>query len=231
MARRNVLLVVSSVRQIPGTNNPTGTWLEELAASYYAFTDAGIQVEVASPQGDAAPIDPASLQDPWLTDTGRRFQSDPKAQQQISATRLLSDVANREFDAVYLVGGLGAIWDFQENSDLGKLVSRMNTGGKLVSGVCHGVLGLTSIRNTAGEPIVKGRKVTGVSNQEEKLGGLDQIVPTTPQDRLTALGAHYVCGAPFEPHVVRDGNLFTGQNPASAGPLATRLADQLLSSG
>lgn len=227
MANRRILLVVSSVDRIPGTEQPTGVWLEELAASYNAFLTAGFEVSLASPRGGRPPIDPMSQQDTWLTEAGRRFMADPRAQSQVTATESLRRLDSNNFDAIYLVGGLATVWDFLENVELSKLVTRMHARGKAVGAVCHGVLGLTTATDTSGQLLVKGRKVTGVSNEEEKMGGLEAIVPVTPQNRLTAVGADYSCGSPFQPYVVADGRLYTGQNPASAGPLATRMIDAL----
>lgn len=227
MANRKILLVVSSVDRIPGTEQPTGVWLEELAASYNAFSAAGFELSLASPQGGKAPIDPMSLQDAWITEAGKGFMADPQAQRQVASTASLQQIGTNDFDAIYLVGGLATVWDFLENVELSKLVTQMHARGKTIGAVCHGVLGLTTATDASGQLLVKGRNVTGVSNEEEKMGGLEAIVPVTPQNRLTAVGANYSCGAPFQPYVVSDGHILTGQNPASAGPLATRIIGAL----
>jgi putative intracellular protease/amidase len=227
VANRRILLVVSSVDRIPGTEQPTGVWLEELAASYNAFLAAGFDVSLASPKGGRSPIDPMSQQDPWLTEVGKRFMADSRAQSQVASTESLRQLDSNNIDAIYLVGGLATVWDFLENVELSKLVTEMHARGKAVGAVCHGVLGLTTATEASGQLLVKGRRVTGVSNEEEKIGGLESIVPVTPQNRLTAVGADYSCGAPFQPYVVADGHLFTGQNPASAGPLAKRMIGAL----
>lgn len=227
MTNRRILLVVSSVDRIPGTEQPTGVWLEELAASYSAFTAAGFEVSLASPKGGRSPIDPMSQQGAWLTEAGKRFMADSRAQRHVASTEALQKMDANHIDAIYLVGGLATVWDFLESTELAKLVTEMHTRGKTIGAVCHGVLGLTAATDGGGQLLVKGRNVTGVSNEEEKLGGLEAIVPVTPQNKLTTVGANYSCGAPFQPYVVADARLLTGQNPASAGPLAARMIEAL----
>lgn len=222
----NILMVVSSHAHMPN-GNATGVWLEELAASYYVFVDAGCNVELASPLGGPAPLDPLSLGEPWLTAAGRRFQEDQIASAKLAGTGTLDDIEPMRFDAMYLVGGAATAWDFPRNPRLTSLVSALFSHRRPVAGVCHGVLGLTDASDTAGTPIVAGRNVTGISNAEEVLTGFDKLVPVLPETRLTTLGARYTCAAPLEAHVVVDGNLLTGQNPASAAPLARAVMDQL----
>jgi putative intracellular protease/amidase len=227
-----VLLVVSSCREmshaaaynrdasITAKGGETGAWMEELAGSYYAFVDAGCNVRIGSPLGGEGPIDPLSLEDPWLTPRGRRFQSDPVAMGKLRETMALGAVHASEFDALYLVGGAAAAWDFPGDVHLAQLVQDLLAANRPVAGVCHGVLGLTGAHDMQGRPIVSGRAVTGVSNAEEVLTGFDKLVPVLPEARLKVLGGLYSCSAPFQEHVVSDGNVFTGQNPASAAPLA-----------
>ena len=222
-----VLMVVSSYATMEASSAPTGAWLEELAASYYVFADAGCDVVIASPRGGAAPLDPLSLEAPWLTAAGERFRADPIATSQLANTAHLSDVAADAFDAVYCVGGAATAWDFPGNVDLQSIVQRLHAAERPVAGVCHGVLGLTSARTAAGAPIVAGRAVTGVSNAEETLTGFDKLVPVLPETRLRELGARFSCAAPLAEHVVVDGHVLTGQNPASAGPLARAVLAQL----
>lgn len=215
-----ILMVVSSKSTMGEGDSPTGAWLEELAAAYWVFRDAGHVVELASPQGGEAPLDPLSLEPEWLTAAGKRFQEDAAAGAALTDTLQLRAIEPGAFDAVYLVGGVATAWDFPGNLDLSRIVSGLFVQGKPVAGVCHGVLGLTDARDGAQQPIVAGRQVTGISNAEEVLTGFDQIVPVLPESRLRELGAIYRCAEPFAECVVVDGNLMTGQNPASAGPLA-----------
>jgi len=178
---KRVLMVVSSRERLGDSDQRTGAWLEELAASYYVFADAGLDVALASPRGGAAPIDPLSLQEPWITADGRRFLADRDAQARLAATQPLAGVAPRDFSAIYLVGGVATAWDFPDNVELTSIVEALHRAGRPVAGVCHGVLGLAGARDAAGVAIVRGRGVTGVSNAEEVLTGFDKIVPVMPE--------------------------------------------------
>jgi putative intracellular protease/amidase len=229
MLKRRILFVVSSVQWIKETGQPTGAWLEELAAPYYTFIDNGHDPIIASIKGGSGPIDPLSLQAPWLTPFGQRFNVDEVARRRLLQTVELASVSANDVDAVYAVGGIAAAWDFPDCEDLARIVTEVNARGNCVAGVCHGVLGLTGAASAAGRPLVEGRAVTGVSNAEEVMTGFDKIVPVMPENRLLELGGRYSCAAPFERHVVRDGNLMTGQNPASAGPLAEAMLQSLRS--
>lgn len=224
----SVLFVLTSHADLGDTGQKTGTWLEELAAAYFVMVDAGYDVELASVRGGEAPLDPASLDDPWLTDAGRRFQADAKATAALAATARLADVLPDAFDAIYYVGGAGAAWDFPNDANVRRLAEAVDRAGGLVSAVCHGVLGLTSALTVDGKPLVAGREVTGVSNQEEELTTFDKVVPVLPESRLVELGGIYGCAAePFGAYVAVDGNLVTGQNPASAPFVAQVLVEKL----
>ena len=224
-----VLMVVSSCDTMPANGSQTGAWLEELAASYYVFVDGGCEVTLASPRGGAGPLDPLSLDPPWLTAAGTRFRADPKASAQLARTEPLATLRSGDFDALYCVGGAATALDFPDDGELRTLVEKLHAAGRPVAGVCHGVLGLTGARTAAGRPIVAEREVTGISNAEETLTGFDKLVPVLPETRLRELGARYSCAAPLEAHVIVDGNVLTGQNPASAGPLAEAVLAQLSS--
>lgn len=215
-----ILMVVSSCERLGDTDTPTGAWLEELAASYWEFVDAGCSVDVASPRGGRAPLDPLSLSAPWLTPSGSRFLADAGAVAKMERSRAIATVRPDDYAAVYLVGGVATAWDFPADEGLRHVVETLHASQRPVAGVCHGVLGLTSARGRDGRPIVAGRAVTGVSNAEEVATGFDRIVPVLPEERLVQLGARYSCAAPFECHVQVDGLVLTGQNPASAGMLA-----------
>jgi putative intracellular protease/amidase len=223
-----VLMVVSSRGQLGETDQPTGAWLEELAASYYVFLDAGCEIELASPRGGKAPIDPLSLNDPWVSADGARFVADTAAQAKLAATLSLVVVKPEQFRAVYLVGGAATAWDFFDNADLTAIVESLHQAGCPVAGVCHGVLGLTHARDANGVALVHGRSVTGISNAEEILTGFDKLVPILPENHLRSLGARYSCAPPFETHVMVDSGVLTGQNPASAGPLARAVLNELV---
>ena len=226
-----VLFVLTSHADLGDTGSKTGTWLEELASAYYVLVDAGYAVQLASVAGGAAPIDPASLDDPWLTDAGRRFQADAEASAALAATPRLADVDAAGFDAVYYVGGAGAAWDFPIDGDVRRIAEAIDRAGGVVSGVCHGVLGLTTAMRADGMPLVAGREVTGVSNKEEELTTFDKVVPVLPENRLVELGGVYGCASePFGAYVAVDGNLVTGQNPASAPYVARVMIERLTAS-
>jgi putative intracellular protease/amidase len=215
--RKSVVFVLTSHDDLDGKGTPTGTWLEELAASYYPFEEAGWDITIASPKGGKAPIDPASLEEPWLTETGKRFQDDATAMGLVNKSRTLDDVAAQDFDALYMVGGAGTAWDFPDNPALGGLLAKTAMGG-VVGGVCHGVCGL--LNPIDGKPLAEGRALTCISDKEEELTGFDKLVPLLPETTLREAGATVTVAGPLEPHVVEDGNIVTGQNPASAGGVA-----------
>lgn len=216
----SILAVVTSTHSLPG-GAPTGFWLEELSTPYWLFTDAGHEVVVASPAGGDVKPDAASTEEPFLTETGTRLACDDAAIAKLKATLALSTVDADHYDAIYLVGGVGAAYDFDGNPDLDRLIDRMARDGKIVSAVCHGVIGLTSAVGPSGAPYAQGQCMTGFSRNEEIAMGLLDIVPVVPEERLKATGADYVAGAqPFDA-CVAEGPLFvTGQNPASAGGVA-----------
>ncbi len=223
----HILMVVTSTNRLGESETPSGAWLEELAAPYNTFRDAGFDITLASPQGGQAPIDPMSLEDPWLTGDGRRFMNDDDARQALAATPALPDLDAGDFDSIFLVGGVATAWDYPVSESLARLTSDLYAAGCPLVGVCHGVLGLVGTVDSEGRHVVNGRRVTGVSNNEEQATGFDKIVPVLPQDRLESLGGRYSSAEPFQEHVILDGQLMTGQNPASAGPLARRLVEKL----
>lgn len=227
----SVLFVLTSHADLGDTGAKTGTWLEELASAYYVLVDAGYDVQLASVSGGAAPIDPASLDGPWLTDAGRRFQADAKASAALAATPRLADVDATNVGAVYYVGGAGAAWDFPVDADVRRIAEAVDRAGGVVSGVCHGVLGVTTALTADGKPLVAGREVTAVSNKEEELTTFDKVVPVLPENRLVELGGIYGCASePFGAYVAVDGNLVTGQNPASAPYVARVMIERLAAS-
>jgi putative intracellular protease/amidase len=216
----SILAVVTSTHALPG-GAPTGFWLEELSTPYWLFTDAGHDVSVASPAGGEVKPDAASTKEPFLTESGTRLTCDDAATAKLNATLALSAVNPDHYDAIFLVGGVGAAYDFDRNPHLDRLIDRMAQDGKIVSAVCHGVIGLTSAVGLSGVPYAQDQRMTGFSRNEEIAMGLLDIVPVVPEERLKATGADYIAGAePFDA-CVAEGPLFvTGQNPASAGGVA-----------
>lgn len=224
---RTMLLVVTSHDRLGASGHGTGAWLEELAQAYFVFAEAGLAVEVASPRGGAAPLDPASCVAPWLSACGERFLADPPAMARLGASLALETVQAERYAGVYLVGGAGAVWDLPGSPALGRLISELSDRDSPVAAVCHGAAGLASARGPTGTPLVRGRKVTAFSNAEEEQVGYTALLPVLPENLMRSLGTRYSCAAPWQEHVVADGWLLTGQNPVSAAPLARAVLAQL----
>ena len=222
-----VLMVLTSHDQLGDTGKKTGFWLEEFAAPYYAFKDAGAAVTLVSPKGGQPPLDPKSDEPDSQTDATRRFKSDAAAQAALASTGKLSEVASDGFDAVFYPGGHGPLWDLAEDADSIKLIETMAATGKIVSAVCHAPGVLRHAKSAHGTPLVQGRKVTGFANTEEEAVQLTKIVPFLVENELVAKGGQYSKGSDWQPHVVIDGKLITGQNPASSAPTALAVLRQL----
>jgi putative intracellular protease/amidase len=222
-----ILMVLTSHAALGDSHEKTGFWLEELAAPYYAFEDAGLLITLASPMGGRPPLDPRSDTEGARTDATRRFEADPKAQAALSDTVPLRDVIASDFDAVFYPGGHGPLWDLAEDPVSIALVEAMLGAAKPAAFVCHAPGVLRHARNPEGEPIVQGREVTGFANSEEQAAGLTDVVPFRVEDMLVENGGRYTRAADWEPHVVTDGMLITGQNPASSGPAAKAVLKRL----
>lgn len=222
-----VLMVLTSHDQLGDTGKKTGFWLEEFAAPYYAFKDAGAEVTLVSPKGGQPPLDPKSDEPDSQTDATRRFKSDAAAQAALASTGKLSEVVGDGFDAVFYPGGHGPLWDLAEDADSIKLIESMAAAGKIVSAVCHAPGVLRHTKSAHGTPLVQGRKVTGFTNTEEEAVQLTKIVPFLVEDELVAKGGQYSKGADWQPYVVVDDKLITGQNPASSAPAALAVLRQL----
>jgi putative intracellular protease/amidase len=203
------------------TATPTGLWVEELAVPYYRFIDAGLEVELASPLGGEAPLEPNSIkpmgQNDPLVD---RFLGDPVTRQRVAATRRLAEVEVTGFDAIFFPGGHGTMWDLPVDASVRRAVETAEAGGKVIAAVCHGPAGLVAAQSADGQPLVAGKRLTAFTNAEEEAAGLTQIVPFLLESRLIELGAHFDAGPDWQPHAVRDGRLITGQNPASSAAVA-----------
>jgi putative intracellular protease/amidase len=210
-----ILMVLTSHDQLGDTGRKTGFWLEEFAAPYYTFLDAGAAVTLASPKGGQPPIDPVSDAPEGQTDWTRRFKQDPAAQDALASTSRLADVTVGEFDAVFYPGGHGPMWDLAEDPHSIALIEAFYGAGKPVAAVCHapGVLHRVWFE---GQPLVKGKRVAGFTNGEEAAVHLTKVVPFLVEDELKRLGALYEKAADWVSFVVTDGNLVTGQNPASS---------------
>jgi putative intracellular protease/amidase len=217
-----ILMVLTSHDKLGDTGKQTGFWLEEFAAPYYVFKDAGAQITLASPLGGQPPLDPKSDDpDAQSVDTVR-IRSDAEATAALASTRTLADV-KEEFDAVFFPGGHGPLWDLAEDRDSIALIEAAFAAGKPIAAVCHAPGVLKHARDPYGLPMVQGKAVTGFSNTEEAAVGLTDVVPFLVEDMLTSHGGLYEKGADWAPHVVADHNLITGQNPASSKPAAEAL--------
>ena len=220
---KKILMVLTSHDQLGDTGSKTGFWLEEYAAPYYAFKDAGAAITVASPLGGQPPLDPKSDDEASQTDATRRFKADTAAQAVLASTVLLKDVKAADFDAVFYPGGHGPLWDLAEDADSIALIETMLKAGKPVAAVCHAPAVLRHPKGADGQSVVKGKKVTGFTNSEEEAVGLTSIVPFLVENMLTQNGGMYSKVADWQPYVLTDGLLITGQNPASSEPAAHAL--------
>jgi putative intracellular protease/amidase len=225
-----ILMVLTSHDMLGNTGRKTGFWLEEFAAPYYVFKDAGEQITLASPKGGQPPLDPKSNEPDFQTDLTRRFEKDPEAKKVLANTVRLDAIKPGDFDTVFYPGGHGPMWDLAEDKASIKLLETMYAAGKPIALVCHAPGVLRHVK-AGGKPLVQGKKVTGFSNTEEEAVGLTKVVPFLVEDELKRLGGIYSKAADWQPYVVTDGLLITGQNPASSGPAAKVLLDRLTGVG
>ncbi|NIY47256.1 type 1 glutamine amidotransferase domain-containing protein [Cedecea colo] len=219
-----ILMVLTSHNQLGNTGKPTGFWLEEFAAPYYVFHDAGLEVTLASPKGGQPPLDPKSDEPDAQTDATRRFRSDADAQKLLANTHRLDAVNAEDFDAVFYPGGHGPLWDLAQDPHSIKLIATFWASGKPVGAVCHAPGVLRQVKTPDGVPLVKGKRVTGFTNSEEEGVGLTTIVPFLVEDELKKAGGLFERTDDWGEYAVGDGHLVTGQNPASS----TIAAEELL---
>ncbi|MFI0241344.1 type 1 glutamine amidotransferase domain-containing protein [Streptomyces sp. NPDC016845] len=218
-----VLIVLTSHDKLGDTGRATGFWLEELAAPYYRFKEAGWDITLASPKGGQPPLDPKSNEPANQTDETRRFEKDPEATRALAATVRLDSVNADDYDTVFYPGGHGPLWDLAEDTVSARLIETTLRSGKPLALVCHAPGVLRHAVNEDGTPLVHGRKVTGFTNSEEEGVALTDVVPFLVEDELKSLGGLYSKIGDWQPYVVQDGQLITGQNPASSGPAADAL--------
>ncbi|TQV70877.1 type 1 glutamine amidotransferase domain-containing protein [Aliikangiella marina] len=222
-----VLIVLTSHDQLGDTGEKTGFWLEEFASPYYHLIDNQVEVTLASPLGGQPPLDPKSHAEDFQTDATRRFDQDNDAQQQLASTLKLETISAADYDAVFYPGGHGPLWDLFDNQHSIQLIESFIAQGKPVAAVCHAPAVLLNARTVDGEPLVKGKKVTGFSNSEEAAVGLTEIVPYLLEDALVAEGGEYEKTEDWNPLAVVDGLVITGQNPASSEAVAEALLNKL----
>ena len=222
-----ILMVLTSHDQLGNTGKKTGFWLEEFAAPYFAFKDAGVQLTLASPKGGQPPLDPKSDEPDAQTEATERFRKDSAAQSALASTVVLSSVKADDYDAIFYPGGHGPLWDLAEDKHSIALIETFYKAGKPVAAVCHAPGVLRHAKGADGQPLVKGKKVTGFTNSEEEAVQLTHVVPFLVEDELKAKGGIYSKGPDWASYVLTDGLLLTGQNPASSQAAAEALLAKL----
>lgn len=224
---KNILVVLTSHDELGDTGKKTGFWLEELAAPYYALRDGGATLTLASPKGGQPPLDPKSDEEGAQTDATRRFKEDAEASAQLAATKKLSDLDAADFDAVFYPGGHGPLWDLVSDSDSIRLIEDLWANDKPVAAVCHAPAVLLNAKDASGAPLVRGKDVTGFTNSEEAAVELTNIVPLLVEDSLIERGGKFESKEDWASFARQDGNLITGQNPASSEAVAKLLLKAL----
>jgi len=222
-----VLIVLTSHSQMGDTGHKTGFWVEEFANPYYTLVDQGVDITIATPKGGAAPIDPTSNLPQNATEDTERFNKDEAVQKMVKETIALADINFEDYDAVFYPGGHGPLWDLAEDKTSAKLIQDFYAANKPVAFVCHAPAALKHVKNANGEFLVKGKKVTGFTNEEEEAVQLTKVVPFLVEDMLKESGGIYSRGKTWEAYAVQDGNLITGQNPASSALVAELLLKML----
>jgi len=218
---KKILVVLTSVEKYPDLDRATGLWLGEAVHFVHKVEAAGYAVDYVSPQGGYTPIDPHSLAKDMAAQIDWEWYHDKGFMNRLGATLKPDQVNPDDYVAIYYTGGHGVIWDYPHNPQLQALSRHIYERGGVVSSVCHGAVGLLNIRLSDGELLIKGKKLTGFSNEEEKLAGLADVVPYLTESELMKRGAQYLkAGTPWAPFAIADGRLITGQNPASGGPVA-----------
>ena len=222
-----VLIVLTSHDELGDTGEKTGFWLEEFASPYYHLKDVGAQVTLASPRGGQPPLDPKSHEPDFQTDSTRRFDDDQAAQNELANTAKLAEMKVEDFDGVFYPGGHGPLWDLHNDSDSIAMIEGFIAAGKPVATVCHSPAVLLKAKDQNGDPLVKGKDVTGFSNSEEAAVELTDVVPYLLEDQLVAMGGVYQKVEDWNPLAVVDGLIITGQNPASSAAVAEALIKAL----
>lgn len=222
-----ILMILTSHDRLGDSGEKTGFWLEEFAAPYYVFLDAGAEITLASPKGGQPPLDPKSDEPDAQTDATRRFRADATATAALSMTHRLPEIDVADFDAIFYPGGHGPLWDLACDAESIAIIESALAADKPVGLVCHAPAALKNVRTPDGKPLVEGRKVTGFTNGEEAAVGLTSVVPFLVEDMLKGHGGIYSKAADFAPYTVQDGMLITGQNPASSSEAAKRVLAML----
>jgi len=224
---KKILMVLTSHDELGNTGQKTGFWVEEFAAPYYAFIDAGIEVTLATPKGGQAPIDPTSTLEDFQTAATQRYDGDNEAQEKIANTLVLSSLNEDDFDGAFYPGGHGPLWDLTDNTDSIALIERFLKSGKAVATVCHASAALLNVKQASGDFAIKGKTVTGFTNSEEASVQLTEVVPFLLEDELIKRGGEYQKAQDWHAFVVQDGLIISGQNPASSALAAEKLLTHL----
>jgi putative intracellular protease/amidase len=220
---KHILIVLTSHAELGNTGEKTGFWVEEFAAPYYAFTDAGIKVSIASTLGGQPPIDPKSELEDFQTPSTKRYDADNDVQALMVNTSKLADVDAADYDAVFYPGGHGPLWDLTDNEVSITLIERFLATNKPIGAVCHATAAFLNVKDTSGEYVVKGKAVTGFTNSEEEAVQLTHIVPFLLEDELIKRGGDYQKVADWNAFAIQDGLVITGQNPQSSELAAEKL--------
>lgn len=218
-----ILFVLTSHDTLGDTGKKTGFWIEEFANPYYSLMDKGVDITIATPKGGKAPIDPSSNTDDAQTEATKRYWDDKEAQERIANTKVLSEMNASDFDAVFYPGGHGPLWDLANDATSIKLIETFNEQKKPIAFVCHAPAALKNVKGKDGSPLVKGKKVTGFTNSEEKAVQLTDVVPFLVEDMLKENGGIYSKKEDWAVYAIQEGNLITGQNPASSELVAEKL--------
>jgi len=224
---KKILMVLTSHDELGNTGQKTGFWVEEFAAPYYAFIDAGIEVILATPKGGQAPIDPTSTLEDFQTAATQRYDGDNEAQGKIANTLVLSSLNVDDFDGAFYPGGHGPLWDLTDNTDSIALIERFLKAGKAVATVCHASAALLNVKQASGDFAIKGKTVTGFTNSEEAAVQLTDVVPFLLEDELIKRGGEYQKAQDWHAFAVQDGLIISGQNPASSALAAEKLLTHL----
>ena len=222
-----ILMVLTSHGELGTSGEKTGFWVEEFTTPYYIFEDAGVEITLTSPKGGQPPIDPKSEAEDAQTDSTRRYTADLALKERLANTHKLSEMVADAYDGLFYPGGHGPLWDLAIDEHSISLIQAFNDQQKPIAFVCHGPAALLNAEASNGDPIVKDREVTGFSNTEENAVKLSDTVPFLLEDSLVKLGGHYTKTSNWGVHVMRDGNLITGQNPASSAEAAQQLLQAL----
>lgn len=231
---RRALVVCTNHDTLDPTGKPTGAMGSEFTMPYYAFINAGLEVDMASPKGGEIPLQPESWKWPLTSDDDRRFMADKDAMHQLKNSKAIADLDPNDYDVIFMAGGWGAAYDLMQSEELAEFITEADAAGKILGSVCHGALGLCSAKGTDGEPLVKGRRVTGVTNDQINTFGI-AVTPKHPETELKKAGAIFECQHgwrdPFATHTTIDGNLITGQNQNSGYETAHRILEKMATEG